>query len=484
MSRTAADHPVVYPSRPIDECLPDRMATIAALAGVKPPAFDRATVVDIGCATAANLLSIAAAYPGVRAIGVDPSSSAIAYGQALADDAGLSNVQLVADTRVPLDDGEADFVMAHGVLSWVDDETRAAVIAEAARVTRPGGLILFSFNASPGALKRFFTRSVGRRAARAEIEAGDAEGAHAAVLARLQAAAAYAETGVPQAEFAGEEAKRLAQHPPGVLFHDELHSEWVPLAVSALSAQTARVGVNYLGELRSIHRWRQRLPAEEVRTIVKLAGPSAAAQQQFVDDMLGTAFHTSLFLRGTPPREPIGGGERRPAGPPASEWHVAVDHAGEWPQQPSASRSAAADAIREAGPSGLSIGELAERAGVTPEAARQIASTFDAHDLARLSLAALPAAREPGKRPRVSPLAQAELRSGAERVSGLRHRGVLLHNPQVRALALLLDGTRDRAALVAALEASTDLDPTDTATLISDLDATLGMFADVGLLSP
>ncbi len=93
--------------------------------------------------------AIAAAYPHVTAIGVDPSEDAISQGRELAAAAGLSNVTLVQDTRVPLDDGAADFVMAHGVLSWVSPSVRDAVIGRPSRVVRDGGLAFFSYNVDP-----------------------------------------------------------------------------------------------------------------------------------------------------------------------------------------------------------------------------------------------------------------------------------------------------------------------------------------------
>ncbi len=472
---------VLYPSRPILECQPSRMAAVAALAGVAPPDLAGATVVDLGCGIATNLLSIAARRPDVTAIGVDPSGGQIDFAASLAADAGLTNASLVQDTRAPLDDGTADFVMAHGVMTWVDAGNRAAVVAEAARITRRGGLVLLSYNVSPGALYRTLTRSIGRRAARAAIEAGDPRAARDVLIGRLQAAAQSAGERSLHGLLAAEEAERVAQVEPGTLFHDELNDDWTPLAVSEVAALAARHGLAYVGELRPGDRWRARFAEPGVRNIIKHAGPSAVAQQQLVDDMLGSEFHLSLFVRGAAPKEPIGGGARRAAGPPAAQWHVANASGAAWPELPEADRSAVAAEISGAGAAGLSIGDLASRTGLAPDAVRAIASQFDAYGLARLELEPelLPAADQAGERPEASALARAELRSGQQRVSSLHHLDVDLDNALFRELVLLLDGTRDRAALADAMRAL----PHDGAAAFADgLDERLQALANAGVL--
>lgn len=474
---------VLYPSRPIFECQPSRMASIAALSGVKPPEIAGATVVDLGCGIATNLLSVAARRPDVTAIGVDPSGAQIAFATALAKDAGLGNASFVRGTRAPLDDSTADFVMAHGVLSWIDDETRSAVITEAARLTRSGGLVMLSYNVSPGALYRTLTRSLGRRAAHAEIAAGDPQRAKEVVLAQLRGAAQHASHGLPHALLAAEEADRVAEVEPGTLFHDELNGEWHPLAVSDVAALAAEHGLTYVGELRPDDRWRARFADQGVRNVTKRAGASSVAQQQLVDDSIGSQFHASLFVRGSAPPEPIGGGARRPVGPPVEAWQVVGERReAEWPEITGADHIAVAAAVATAGPAGMSVGEIASSTGLSPEAVRAVASAFDAFGLVRLQLESEPlvAATAAGAHPEASPLARAELRSGQARVSSLDHRDVELDEPLLRELVLMLDGTRDRDALAAAVRVL----PLDGANRFADgLDAALQALADARLLT-
>jgi SAM-dependent methyltransferase len=444
---------VEYPSRPIRDCHPVRMATVAALAGLLPPSLETATVVDLGCGTAGNLIAIAAAYPGMTAIGVDPSHEAIARGRELVEAAGLENVTLVEDTRTPLEDGQADYVIAHGVLSWVDAATREAVIAEAARIAGEGALVYFSYNADPGALSRHVSRWIGRRVGAAKIAAGDAAGAHAAMLERLELAGAYAGTGSPYAEVAARQHKYMEGRDPNGLFHDELNENWTVLSVADLAAQTLAHGVDYVGELLPADRWRTWIAPSVAEQIAAAAGPSAAAQQQQVDDLSGAPFHDSLFVKGHAPAPAARGIAALPEQHPAPDWHVRWN-GGEPPKASDADADAVIAAVQQADAAGLSVGQLAEQTGLEPQAAFELASRLDARRVLTLAIGAPPAAPEPGERPTASGLARAQVRGGHEQIASLRHRSVTVEHGALRELIPLLDGTRDRAALAQVLDDS------------------------------
>jgi 2-polyprenyl-6-hydroxyphenyl methylase / 3-demethylubiquinone-9 3-methyltransferase len=106
----------------------------AARAALVPPAErSGAVLVDIACG--GGLMAPHVARRGYRHVGLDLSRSAVAVARrhsvhALRADAGA----------IPLDDGCADVVVAGEVLEHVADLD--AVVAEACRVLRPGGLLV------------------------------------------------------------------------------------------------------------------------------------------------------------------------------------------------------------------------------------------------------------------------------------------------------------------------------------------------------
>jgi ubiquinone/menaquinone biosynthesis C-methylase UbiE len=101
------------------------------------------TVLDMGCGTgiAARAIARRRDFSG-RVLGIDLSPTLAQTAAQLAADEGLRDrVEFrVGDScRLDLGDGVFDAVVAHTLLSHVDDPL--AVVSEAARVVRPGGMI-------------------------------------------------------------------------------------------------------------------------------------------------------------------------------------------------------------------------------------------------------------------------------------------------------------------------------------------------------
>ena len=117
-----------------------RLALVERLLDRHGPA-PGALVLDVGCGTGSLLDPLR--RRGYRPLGLDVRPEGLASVRARDPDAWL--VQAEAD-HLPLRDGSVDAVVALDVLEHVDDR---AVLAEVARVLRPGGLLVVSVPAYP-----------------------------------------------------------------------------------------------------------------------------------------------------------------------------------------------------------------------------------------------------------------------------------------------------------------------------------------------
>jgi ubiquinone/menaquinone biosynthesis C-methylase UbiE len=118
--------------------LPAQAVEASLLARVPEHGIDR--LLDIGTGTGRVLELLA---PRIRqGIGIDASKAMLALARARLARAGLSHcsVRLGDMYRLPLADGSIDAVMLQMVLHYAEQPEN--VIAEAARVLRPGGLLL------------------------------------------------------------------------------------------------------------------------------------------------------------------------------------------------------------------------------------------------------------------------------------------------------------------------------------------------------
>jgi SAM-dependent methyltransferase len=145
---------------------PDHLAAVAHLFGVDPPAVDTARVLEIGCASGANLLPFASAYPEATVVGIDLSGVQIAAGRHTAAAKGLRNVTLLHGDIAEFDLnplGPFDFIVCHGVYSWVPDHVREAVLDTIRTALAPQGVAYVSYDVYPGwktkeVLRDFLTR--------------------------------------------------------------------------------------------------------------------------------------------------------------------------------------------------------------------------------------------------------------------------------------------------------------------------------------
>jgi hypothetical protein len=129
----------------------------ARLGGLAAPQPATAKILEIGCASGLNLIPLALRWPESRCVGIDLSGSAIASARQLAAAAGVTNLELHAvDLRDFDSNGQTfDVIIAHGFLSWVPDEVKAALFAFCRRHLAPTGIVTISFNLESGWRARF-----------------------------------------------------------------------------------------------------------------------------------------------------------------------------------------------------------------------------------------------------------------------------------------------------------------------------------------
>lgn len=458
---------VEYPAALYTTTHPDHLAAIARLHGLDAPDPRGARVLEIAGGDGVNLIAMAAGLPDARFTSFDLSARAVVRGQALVRASGLTNISVEVGDLLDVAermDGPFDYIIAHGLYAWVPEPVRDAALRLIGRTLSPDGVAFVSYNAKPGGLMRQAVRDMLLH------EIGDAADHKEKVALAFEALERFA---TPQpsdrpllAAMRGVAAP-MAQKSPGLLFHDELSDVYAPQSLSELVTAAAAHDLAFLNDAVPSMIY-DGLPGIEMddAEAVRLAQTSDYESLAF--------FHQTLLVRpGRAPSRRIDpavltrlgatSGARR-----VGEHVFQLDGAEFVIDDPRLTAFVAAAA--SAAPDPLSLAPFAGSA----EDAAAVLSLY-AREVIRLHAMPFAGVTTPGKRPRASPVALAQLALGVTELYALDHRPVTFAEDAPRHFLALLDGTRDQDAIAA------EWAQTPFAAQISAADA-LRQIAGVGML--
>nr|WP_281064976.1 class I SAM-dependent methyltransferase [Asticcacaulis solisilvae] len=439
---------------------------MARIHGLDAAPVETARVLEIGGGDGANVIAMAAAYPDGRFLNFDLAASAVARGQALLKEAGLTNVRVeVGDI---LDAAESltetfDYIIVHGVYAWVPEPVREAIWKIIGRCLAAEGVAYISYNALPGGHVRKLLRDMILR----HVEGlPDAERT-AAAREFLTAYAAPRDDDRPLQTGLRGEAANMLDKPPEVLYHDELGPCFEPQSLTDMAQAAGHHGMQYLNEAH---------PGLLADGFISEAGDStkvrdivAAVQRR--DDDIVRFFRHSLFVRAE--AKP----ERRLDPARIMSSHVSARCTRDGQKFTSKdgefviSNEGLAeilDKLSASWPRRFRIDELTDQEPY----AHALFRLFD-FGLTQLHGGPAPFSDTPGDRPKVSALARAMIRQGYPMMYTLDHRTQNITEDEPRAFVLGLDGRSDVVDLKAGW----------TSEALS-FEAAMTMVVESGLLQP
>jgi methyltransferase-like protein len=142
-----------YTSDAFPQSAPGQLAAIAHLFGLESRDVASARVLEIGCAAGGNIIPFAVTHSNARAVGIDLSQVQIDIGRARAEALGIVNLQLAAGDIARMDLaalGQFDYIIAHGVYSWVPENVQDAILSAFRTLLAPEGIAYVSYNTYPG----------------------------------------------------------------------------------------------------------------------------------------------------------------------------------------------------------------------------------------------------------------------------------------------------------------------------------------------
>jgi SAM-dependent methyltransferase/methyltransferase-like protein len=271
----------------------DRIAATAMLAGVAPPNPEKSRVLEIGCGSGGNLLPMAEQFPQSQFLGIDLSPRQIEWGKIFLGEIRLDNIQLQCQDILdfPRDVGKFDYIIAHGVYSWVPLTVREKLLAICRDHLSPTGLAFVSFNTYPGWRLKEPARELMLYHNRA---GGDA--AHIVARSR-QIVQMMAEHSLEK-DCYGEMLRlnhEFVQHfVDNYLLHDHLETVNEPCYFWQFAQAMKAHGLSYLGDSNMDYDSWIRLSQTAREAVFKMAS-DPLDQEQYLDFLVGQAFRCAVL---------------------------------------------------------------------------------------------------------------------------------------------------------------------------------------------
>lgn len=153
---------VKYKTIPLVQTHPVHLATLGQLHGLSPASPQRCRYLEVGCANGLNIIGMAISYPDSIFVGIDLAENEVAEGLAMIRRLGLKNVELIAGDllQYPLDAKPFDYIVAHGLYSWVPISVREYLWTLCQKLLTTQGIAYLSYNAYPGCYQRRMLREM------------------------------------------------------------------------------------------------------------------------------------------------------------------------------------------------------------------------------------------------------------------------------------------------------------------------------------
>ena len=477
---------VPYPGFPFSQTHPGRLATLAALHGMEPAPPARCRMLELGCGDGGNLIPLAYQHPDSTFVGIDLSARAIETGRNTIARLGLRNIELraldIAEMAAGL--GRFDYIVAHGVYSWVPPSVRDRMLAVFRAHLARQGVAFVSYNCHPGSYLRDLTRAIMLYHVR-DIDEPERRTRQGRML--LQVLAETSNQNEAYGLVLRSQHERVRKMDASVLHHDDLDAGATAFFLHQVLEDASRHGLQYLvdatspimtEELRELHG-----EPESTRNLLRqIPVEDWATREQYFDFVKGRMFRETLLCHHEVElRRPVAhtriedflfstdivptSRDLDPGIPGAAEFKT---RAGQRLTTDHALGKAALLHLGEVWPQTLGMGDLVtaalERLGpAAPPLHARLDEEIEAlttmlfrcfcHGVMDVDAFPPCLAASISARPEASLLARTQLETGPF-LTNLRHSAVMLDDPLSKRLLTLADGTRTIDQLVSDLAAA------------------------------
>ncbi|MGH1600554.1 methyltransferase regulatory domain-containing protein [Campylobacter majalis] len=135
---------------------PLRLEAIGRFLSLSPIRASDAKILEIGSSYGGNIIPFALHNPNATIVGIDLSQVQVDAGNEIINKIGLKNIKLIQKDITQSDEilssygGGFDYIICHGVYSWVPKNVQDAILSTIKNHMSPNGIAFVSYNTYPG----------------------------------------------------------------------------------------------------------------------------------------------------------------------------------------------------------------------------------------------------------------------------------------------------------------------------------------------
>ncbi len=289
-----------YTSHYFGELSPAHINFIALSSGFLPPDREggKFRYCELGCGNGLSTNILAAAHPAAEFVGIDFMPVHISNARRTARKGGLQNVEFLEISFAEACERNFepfDYIVAHGVYSWITPENRQEMVEFFRRFLAPGGIVYLSYNCQPGWLTIAPVQKLVAEHARTLRGPSTQRAKQAFEFAtQLMNKNLPTFTAYPQAKAQIEKAPSMA---PNYLAQEYLNEAWYPLYVTDVMRELAPAKLEYMGSATTAENDLRLLMSEELAAVVR-EQPTVELAQLVKDLAINARFRRDLYSRG------------------------------------------------------------------------------------------------------------------------------------------------------------------------------------------
>lgn len=286
---------VPYGFQAFPQSHPDRLATVGRLFGIEPEPVDRCRLLELGCASGGNLIPMAYHLPQSEFVGVEISRKQAEKAQKIIQGLDLKNITIHHASILDVDEGwgNFDYIVAHGVYSWVPDDVQEKILAISSKNLSTNGIVYISYNAYPGWHMREMVRQVMLFHSKRFLKTQER-------IEQAKAVIDFLANAVPEDtqnyfhSFLQNELNLIKNSSDWYIYHDHLEEINKPLYFYQFIEKADQNDLQFLGESDFSMMDKNHLP-DKVKEILKRISDNIIYDEQYMDFYRNRHFRQTLL---------------------------------------------------------------------------------------------------------------------------------------------------------------------------------------------